>query len=161
MFATGLKIVRRNNTFYVITKDLLLSPEKETVQVFEDGDFVDMPRVRIFADIAAGAYVTTVKYRVVSKELLINAINCAAHDLFSKWYGIYKEETEPCWKQLVFDNYVDEMLRKAAETLMADGYDVNNFTLKICDCWYPVEELLLISAKKAYRHFVGGEKFVF
>jgi len=164
MFADGTRIIPAVSakSAYTVTKDMLLTPEPATVQVFVDNkDFVDMPRAEILADIIEGATVTSVGYRIASKELITNAINCAAYDLFLTWYEIYLNEKDNVGRSNAFEAFADNVLYKAAGTLAAGGYDTCGYKLKINGCWYPVERYILASIKKAYLHYVGGEKFVF
>lgn len=164
MFSPGLKFVTRDRREYVVMTDMLLTPEPETVQVFENGDYVDKPRREIFADILAGAYIAgTVHYRTKSKQELQNAFDCAAIDKFLFWYGRYQAETEPCWKNLCFENLEQDVLVRAHKSLhldKEDGYDLENMTLFVNNCWYPVEKMILLAIQKAYRYHVRGERNV-
>jgi len=165
MFSSGLKFVTRDRREYVVMTDMLLTPEPETVQVFENGDYVDKPRKEIFADILAGAYIAgTVHYCTKSKQELQSAFDCAAIDRFMFWYERYQAETEPCWKNLCFENLKQDVLAEAHKSLYLDredGYDVEEMTIFVNNCWYPVEKMILLALQKAYRRYTRGERNVF
>lgn len=164
MFSPGLKFVTKDRREYVVMTDAMLTPEPNTVQVFENGDYASKPRKEIFDDIIAGAYIAgTVHYHTKSKQELQNAFDIAAIDKFMFWYERYQKETEPCWKSLCFESLEQDVLVEAHRSLhldREDGYDVGEMTIFVNNCWYPVEKMILLALQKAYRYHTRGEKNV-
>lgn len=153
MFATGIKIVKKNYDSYIVTNDSMCEPE--TVEVWNEqrDTFVQIRRDDIFADICNGAYVASVRHNVTGFKVLENNCDIVAVDIVQFLMPVIPVEFDDTAKAQMKDNAIAVAVKHVAKRL---GVDWEDKSLNINNSWFFIGDMVESSLHKALKAAANG-----